>query len=244
MTARTATGWLEPRVVAEQLPLALGHRAASGRADFLVAPCNAEAVAWIDQYPDWHGGGVVLWGEAACGKSHLTEVWRDRSGGRIVAADEVAGLDPHAVVAAVPALAIEDVDGDGDGGGLGAAGETATFHLYNLLREQNKLMLLTGRAAPSRWPVGLADLRSRVLALPAVGIGLPDDETVRAVLAKLFDDRQLSVDEKVLSFAVSRMERSFAAAWRLVAAVDAASLARRQAVTVALVRQVLAEGAD
>lgn len=224
-------------MAAEQLPLALGHRTATGREDFLVAPCNAEAVAWIDQYPDWTGGGVVVWGEAACGKSHLVEVWRQRSGGDVVAAGAIDDLDPH-VLAAAPGLAIEGADE-----GLSPRGETVAFHLYNLLREQNKLVLLTGRRAPTSWPVALADLRSRLLALPAVGIGMPDDDTVRAVLAKLFADRQLAVDDKLLSFALSRMERSFAGARRLVAAVDRQSLARRQPVTVALVRQVLAETA-
>lgn len=221
-------------MAAEQLPLALGHRPASGRADFLVAPCNGDAIAWIDQYPNWPGGGVIVWGEAACGKSHLVEVWRQRSGGEVVAAAALADLDPHALAAA-PALAIEGGDE-----GLSAHGETVMFHLYNLLREQNKLVLVTGRQAPVHWPVALADLRSRLLALPAVSIGLPDDDTVAAVLVKLFADRQLSVDDKVLTYALGRMERSFAGARRLVAAVDRQSLARRQPVTVALVRQVLA----
>ena len=40
-----------------QLPLDLGHRPALGREDFLVAPSNQGAVAWIDRWPDWPGPG-------------------------------------------------------------------------------------------------------------------------------------------------------------------------------------------
>ena len=36
-----------------QMPLAFDHRPALSGEDFLVAPGNAEAVAWIDRWPDW-----------------------------------------------------------------------------------------------------------------------------------------------------------------------------------------------
>jgi chromosomal replication initiation ATPase DnaA len=36
-----------------QIPLDLGHRAATGREDFLVGESNREAVAWVDDWPNW-----------------------------------------------------------------------------------------------------------------------------------------------------------------------------------------------
>jgi hypothetical protein len=62
-------------VAPSQLPLDLTFRPALGRDDFLVGPCNAEAMAWIDRYPDWPTDSAVLCGAEASGKSHLLAVW-------------------------------------------------------------------------------------------------------------------------------------------------------------------------
>jgi DnaA regulatory inactivator Hda len=214
---------------ARQLPLSLGHRPAQGREDFLVAPSNREAVAWIDRWPDWPAPGLAIWGPEGCGKSHLARVWQRAAGARLIAAGEV-------VPAAVPALAtaplaVEDADRGVD--------EAALLHLFNLLAEGGHRLLLTARAAPARWALALPDLRSRLAAMPAVAVAAPDDALIGAVLVKLFADRQLRVNEDVVGYLLARIERSFAAARAVVAALDAAALADRRNLTVALAREVL-----
>src|SRR3546814_11282244 len=101
-----------------------------------------------------------------------------------------------------------------------------------MVREAGGHLLLTGRTPPARWKIGLPDLASRLRAAPTVAVDGPDDALLSAVLVKLFADRQLRVGTDVVAFVVPRMERSFAAARRLVAALDAASLASRRPVTV------------
>ena len=78
----------------QQLPLALEMRPALGRDDFMVADCNSEAVAWIDQWPKWPAPALCLYGPKGCGKSHLAEVWRARSGALQVAASDLNGINP------------------------------------------------------------------------------------------------------------------------------------------------------
>jgi chromosomal replication initiation ATPase DnaA len=67
----------------------------------------------------------------------------------------------------------------------------------------------------------------------------PDDALLEALLVKLFADRQLAVGEELLRYLLARMERSFAAARALVAALDRAALAEGRAVTIPLARRVL-----
>ena len=59
------------------------------------------------------------------------------------------------------------------------------------------------------------------------------------MLVKLFADRQLSVGAEVLTYILGRMERSFAAAHALVAALDRHALAARRRVTIPLARDVM-----
>ena len=218
----------------QQLVLELGHRPAVGRADFLVAPCNALAVDWIDRWPVWPGVGLALWGDAACGKTHLAEVWRGRTGATRYRTTDLNQTAMTAVLAE-SACAVVDLEADA----LPAVAERPLLHLHNRLRDAGHQLLMISREAPARWGIALPDLRSRVKALPAVRIEAPDEALIAAVLVKLFADRQLTVAPGVIEYALGRMERSFAAAQRLAELVDRAALAAQRAVTVPLVRSVL-----
>lgn len=229
-------------ISAKQLPLAFEHRPALGGDDFLIAPNNAEAVGWLDRWPDWPAPALVLHGPPGCGKTHLVQVFLAISRGRAVEAADLARGAPAGRLADAPALAVDGADVL-----LAGAADEALLHLYNGAAEAGRRLLLTGREPPGRWPIRLADLESRLRAAPAVGIGPPDDPLIAAVLVKLFADRQLRVDDGVVAYLTARMERSFDAARRLVAAIDAAALAERRNITVPFVRAVLdglEEGSD
>lgn len=216
---------------ARQLVLDLPHRTALGRDDFLVSESNAAAVAMVDQWPNWPFKAVILVGPAGSGKSHLVEVWREKSrAGRIAARD----LTERAVPAllASGALALEDPPGPG-------VDEKALFHLLNLASQQDARLLITSNRHPPQWQIKLPDLLSRLKALPAVEIGAPSDDLLRGVLVKLFADRQLAVEESVISYLLVRMPRSLEAARNLVAGIDRQALEEKVEVTRGLAARVL-----
>ncbi|HUZ74412.1 MAG TPA: DnaA/Hda family protein [Stellaceae bacterium] len=215
-----------------QLPLDLGHRPALGGADFLVAPSNAAAVAWLDRWPDWPGPALVLVGPAGSGKTHLAHVFAARAGAIRLGAADVTVSDLCDRLGAAHAAVLDRAE---------AAEEEAFLHLYNMLAERGGHLLAIARQAPARWDIGLADLRSRLRAAPVASIAPPDDALLSAVLVKLFADRQVQVGEDVVAYLLARLERSFAAAQRAVAALDRAALAAQRRVTVPLVRAVLDE---
>jgi len=222
-------------LAAQQLPLDLGHRPAQGREDFLVAPNNQDAVAWIDRWPAWPAPALILYGPAASGKSHLAAVWSERTKAALVPTGRLAELEADELAAGAQHLVIENVDlwlGD-------RAAETTLFHLYNLMREEKRSLLLTMNAPPSRIEFAIADLASRLRAAPAAQIQPPDDTLLAALLVKLFADRQLQIGHDVLNYLLPRMERSFAAAYELVKAADRLALAEKKAISVPLVRRVL-----
>jgi chromosomal replication initiation ATPase DnaA len=215
-----------------QLSLAFGHVPSLAADDFLVAPCNAEAHAWVGAPEGWPGPASVLAGPAGSGKTHLAHLFAHEGGGVLVSAAELTQENTRSLLEAVPVLAVEDCDAPG-------LDEVALFHLINQGRELGRLLLLTARTAPASWNVGLPDLRSRLLAMPVAAIGAPDDALLAALLVKLFMDRQIRIGEDVVHFLVGRMERSFAACAMMVERLDHAALAGRRAVTVPLARRIL-----
>ena len=215
-----------------QLVLDLPARPALGRADFFVSPSNELALAQVDAWPAWPAGRLAVAGPEGAGKTHLAHVWAARSGARILrdpAAAELAALPGDA------AFAVEDVDrlaGD-------AEVEVALFHLCNRLAAGGGSLMVSGREPPARWPLRLADLASRLGVAAVARLEPPDDDLLAAVLVKLFADRQLAVAPELIRYLVSRMDRSFAAAERLVADLDRAGLAGHRPITARLAAEVL-----
>ena len=208
-----------------QLPLDLAAPPAFGREDFVTGAPNRAALEWIESWPLWPARVAIVWGPPGSGKSHLAAIWSAKADASVWQ----AGEDLHA--AATRPLVM---DGWPDG-----LAEDALFHLLNLLPERGGWLLMTAETAPSRWTIALPDLRSRLLAAPAVGIGTPDDALLAAVLMKHFSDRQLRVAPGVIDFLTARIERSYAAARAVVAAIDEQALAAQRDITQALARRVL-----
>ena len=215
-----------------QLVIDLPSRPAHGRADFLVSECNRAALERIDRWPDWPGRRLVLYGPASSGKSHLARLWCAESGARYVPARDLASELPLANGALPPAMVVDDAE---------AASERALLHLCNSCAEAGTALLVVSRNAPAAWAIDLPDLASRLRAMPVVGIDMPDDALLAAVLVKHFADRQLRIAPSVIGYIVPRMERSFAMAASLAARLDELALAGGRSIGLALARQALAE---
>jgi chromosomal replication initiation ATPase DnaA len=217
--------------VPEQLILDLSREPSLAAVDFLPAPVNRDALAWIRRWPDWPGPALVLHGPAGAGKSHLARILAARSGavfadGRRLPAPEERVHERPLILD--PALPLVD--------------EQRLLHLLDRMRLEGGHVLLTARDPVPAWPLRLPDLASRLRAAPSVELGLPDDDLLAALLVKLFDDRQIRVDAGVIAFLVRRIERSYAAAALVVAALDAVSLRDGRRVSLPMARALLATG--
>jgi chromosomal replication initiation ATPase DnaA len=214
----------------DQIPLDLDYRPGLTRADFAVAAANAEAFTALEQWPDWPSATLILTGPEGSGKSHLANIWRTRTGAREIAPDNIAVPTVPALIEGARAIVIDDAH---------RAPEEALLHIFNMTAERCGHLLLVSRDPPVRWNIALPDLRSRLLASPSFTIAPPDDELLRAVLIKLFADRQLTVPREIISYLALHGERSYAGAIQAVTALDSAALAESRRITVALLKRVL-----
>lgn len=218
-----------PRQLAFDLPVDSRH----GVEDFLVGPSNEAAYGLVERWPQWPDAWLRLTGPEGAGKTHLAAIWARAAHAWTIAATELAEADiPHLVSGG--ALVVEDCD-------AGPFDEAALFHLMNAMKARGGHLLLTARAEPDRWGLRVPDLLSRLRLAPGATIEPPDDGLLRALLVKLFIDRQLVVDTAVIEALALRMERSFAAARQVVDRLDRVALERGRRVTRPLVQEVLTE---
>lgn len=219
------------RVQPRQLALALPHAESFSRDDFLEGPANAAALSLIDSWPDWPNRIMLLGGPEGSGKSHLAAIWAEQAGARSTTARALtAAAVPGAL--ATGALVVEDLN-------AGEFDERALFHLMNLAREDQAFLLMTARVPPAALEIELRDLRSRLRAVPVVTLLPPDDQLFRALVVKFCADRQMSVDESVVSYLANRIERSSAAIRAAIELLDTEALRLRRPVTRALAAELL-----
>jgi chromosomal replication initiation ATPase DnaA len=219
------------RVQPRQLAFALPHAESFTRDNFLEGPANAAGLALIDSWPDWPNRIMQLVGPEGSGKSHLAAIWAEQAGARSTSAHALtAAAVPGAL--ATGALVVDDLkSSDVD--------ERALFHLLNLAREEGASILITSRVPLSALQIELHDLRSRLRAIPTVLLLPPDDQLFRALIVKFCTDRQLGVDEAVVSYLTTRIERSYAAVRQVVELLDAEALRLGRPVTRALAADLL-----
>ena len=219
------------RVQPRQLAFTLPHAESFTRDNFLEGPANAAGLALVDSWPDWPNRIMQLVGPEGSGKSHLAAIWAEQAGARSTSAHALtAAAVPGAL--ATGTLVVDDLkSSDVD--------ERALFHLLNLAREEGASILITSRVPPSALQIELRDLRSRLRAIPTVLLLPPDDQLFRALIVKSCTDRQLGVDEAVVSYLTTRIERSYAAVRQVVELLDAEALRLGRPVTRALAAELL-----
>ncbi len=213
----------------QQMSFELPPLAGMALDDFIVDDANRQAFELITTWPRWPTDTLILAGPIGSGKTHLAAIHAQQSG---AAEFDSANLPTPQELDKIGARALIVENNHS-----AALDETRLFHMMNHVREFGTQLLITTRSWPETWSLSLPDLKSRLRAAHPLELNEPGDTLLRQVLVKLFADRQLSVDKKVLDYLLVRMERSLLEAARIVEKLDRLSLERNRPIT----RQLAAE---
>lgn len=210
-----------------------------GEEDFLVTNCNEIAYKAIKLWPYWQHFALSIFGPKSSGKSHLAEIWINRIQRSLprpiqiprVPAQSINMKNINKYANEYPYLVVENLDGN--------INEEAFFHLYNHYNEPDKFILFTSELPLSKLHLRLPDLRSRLNIVPSVEIKQPDDEMLTALIAKLFNDRQIIISQEILDYILKHCERSFSFVVHLIQEIDDISWTTGRAVSIPIVRVAL-----
>jgi DnaA family protein len=181
-----------------------------------------------------------LHGPAATGKTHLLQAACRHAGSAALYLPlaELIDGDPARLFAdleGAPLLSLDDVHVIAGS----AAWEEALFHLVNRCRVSGCQLLFAAQRPPGDCGIELADLRSRLAggvtwALPA------RDEAGRAEILRFRAARRgLVLQDAVVDYLCARASRALPDLLAILDRLDSASLERKRAVTVPLVRDVM-----
>lgn len=213
-----------------QLPLAFGHAVSLAATDFIVGDGNRLAHAHISGHQNWPGPMTLIVGPAKSGKSHLARMFAERAGALTPAPADIGELSR---AGGNTPVVLEDVD-------RLAYDESELFHLLNQSMRDERPVLMTARAPVSNWPYRTDDLLSRARLAAQFSVSAADDIMLTHMFAKLFADRQVQVEPRIIEYVVARMERSPEEVVMLVELMDSLALARGTAITRGVAAEALA----
>ncbi len=201
------------------------------RQDYIEGPCNAAARAALAQWRRWPGGALALIGAPGVGKSYLAGIWGEQADAHRLEAAALAGADASALAALCARPLIIDPAAP-------PLDETALFHVLNLAREGAGPVLLVSAVAPRLWPVAMADLASRLAAMPETCVEPPDPIVLAGVLKGACRQRFIAITDRTAAFAASRLV-DFAQARDFAARIDAVVGPGRRRAGMSVARSVL-----
>ncbi|HYD58108.1 MAG TPA: DnaA/Hda family protein [Burkholderiales bacterium] len=201
----------------QQLPLDISARPEPRFSNF-AAGQNREALAAVQALAE---GGlreavVYLWGAPGSGRTHLLRAAADANPDLTIA-DDVEGLDE--------------------------AGQQALFMAINEARDGKASVLAAGTAPPAGLHLR-EDVRTRLAWGLVFQLKPLTDRDRKAHLRAAAADRGLHLGEDVADYLLARMPRDVASLNAALDWLDRVSLAKQRPLTIPLIREALAEGAQ
>ena len=216
--------------MSDQLILKFPEHRAYKREDFYVSPSNQEAYDFINNWPKWIKRIVNIFGPSGSGKSHLSSILKTKTKCLEILANEL-NEDIIFEFKTKEVLIIENFNEK--------ISEELLFSLWNIALQDNKYFLINSIKPISSYKFKLPDLTSRVNSSLNIGIKLPSDDLISAIIAKNFSDKQIMVEEKHIDYIIKRIDRSYEKISQFILTLDRYSLKKKSPFGLKLIKEVL-----
>ena len=198
--------------------------------DFYVSSSNQTAFDYINSWPKWIKRIVNIFGPSGSGKSHLASLLKNKT-----SCLEVDSLklnnETISRFKTKEALIIENLNQN--------VSEKYLFNLWNAATQDNKYLLITSNKAINTYKFKLKDLTSRINSSLIIGINLPSDDLISAILAKNFSDKQIKVEKKHIDYIIKRIDRSYEKISQFILTLDKYSLKKGSPFGLKLIKEVI-----
>ena len=214
----------------DQLILKFPEHRAYKKEDFYVSPSNQEAYDFINSWPKWIKRIVNVFGPSGSGKSHLSSIVKNKTKCLEIFPED---LNENIIseFKTREVLIIENFNEK--------ISEQLLFSLWNTALQDNKYFLINSTKPINTYKFKLPDLLSRVKSTLTIGIKLPSDDLISAIIAKNFSDKQIKVEKKHIDYIIKRIDRSYEKISQFISILDKNSLKNATPLNFKLIKEVL-----
>ena len=200
--------------------------------DFYVSKNNFNAYKLIESWPKWPSRLINIFGPSGCGKTHLVNILKSKIQSVIVSSDSVSNeiLNTYKTK---ECLIIDNYNND--------ISEKILYTIINQAYQDNKYLIISSTISIKKFETELLDLKSRFSSFIDIGIELPTDDLIRAILTKNFSDKQIQVSQKNIEYILKNIERSYEKINTFSNSIDSLSLTKAQPIKLNSIKKVLDE---
>ena len=213
-----------------QLTLKFPFKTNYFKEDFYVSKNNFSAYKLIESWPKWSGKFINIFGPSGCGKTHLANIFQKKIDSFYVKAHELSD-NSLPLIKLKECLIIEDYKDNIE--------EKLFYSVLNQSYQLNQYVIVNSLETIKFSAVKLKDLRSRLNNFIDIGIELPTDDLIRAILTKNFSDKQVRLEAKLLEYILKNIHRSYDDIFNLIDKVDSLSLSTGKSININLIKKVL-----
>ena len=198
--------------------------------DFYISTSNKHVFDFLNLWPKWEKNFVNIIGDKFSGKSHLIDIFLKKNKGIKLNANSLKNGDLKKL-GTYENIVIENLTLKID--------EKLLYSLFNIVENDNKYLVVTSTYPIVDLNFNLNDLKSRAKNFLLLGLEKPDDELIYAIIIKNLSDRQISLDNKLINYIISRVERSYSKIYDFIYKIDQLSLKKKKSIDFKIIKEVL-----
>ena len=200
--------------------------------DFYISKSNKHVFDFLNLWPKWGRNFVNIIGEKFSGKSHLMDIFLKKNRGIKLNADSLKN-DDLKKLKIYENIIIENLTSKID--------EKLLYSLLNIIEQDNKYIVVTSINSIVDLNFNLEDLKSRAKNFILLKLEKPDDELIFAIIIKNLSDRQISIDNKLVNYITSRIERSYSKIYDFIYKIDQLSLKKKKSIDLKIIKEALGD---
>ena len=199
--------------------------------DYFVSSNNFSAFKLIDDWPNWPGKWLNIFGESGSGKTHLTKILEKKN--RKTQLIEAKDIDNKTIedLNYIDCLIIDNFNYNLD--------ENLFYSMLNQSKQLNNFILINSINSIKQTKFKLKDLTSRINSFIFIGIQLPTDDLLKVIITKNLSDKQITINPKLTDYIINNIDRSYEKTFKFLKDLDEFSLSTGKSININLIKKVL-----
>ena len=198
--------------------------------DFYVTKSNFYAFNLINNWPKWEKNIINIHGEKFSGKSHLSEIFREKYKAKIFFEKDI-NENFFKTIKIHENLVLDNFENK--------TSEKLIYTLFNFVDQDNKYLIINSRVPIVKMSYKLKDLTSRIKTCLLVEISKPDDDLIYALILKYCSDKQIKIDKKLIEYIIKRIDRSYGKIFNFIYKLDKMSLLKKKPIDLKIIKQLI-----
>jgi chromosomal replication initiation ATPase DnaA len=199
--------------------------------DFFVSSNNFSAFKLIDEWPNWPGKWLNIFGEKGSGKTHLTKILEKKI--KKTKLIDAQNIDSKVIeeLNNLDCLIVDNFNSH--------INENLFYSILNQSKQLDNYILINSTISVKKMKFNLKDLISRINSFIFIGIELPTDDLLKVIISKNLSDKQIAINPKLTEFIINNVDRSYEKMFKFLKDIDELSLSTGKSININLIKKVL-----